>query len=44
MKTTMGPHGSLEAVKIAAPILVGTFRAPERTPAPADAPAGFPAH
>jgi Ni/Fe-hydrogenase subunit HybB-like protein len=31
-------------VKIAVPILVGTFRAPERTPAPADAQAGFPAH
>jgi molybdopterin-containing oxidoreductase family membrane subunit len=31
-------------VKIAVPILVGTFRAPERTPSPAETPAGFPAH
>ena len=31
-------------VKIAVPILVGTFRAPERTAAPGSAPAGFPSH
>jgi molybdopterin-containing oxidoreductase family membrane subunit len=31
-------------VKIAVPILVGTFRAPERTEAPSQAPAGIPAH
>ena len=31
-------------VKIAVPILVGTFRAPERTEAPSQSPAGIPAH
>jgi Ni/Fe-hydrogenase subunit HybB-like protein len=31
-------------VKIAVPILVGTFRAPERTTAPGSSTAGFPAH
>jgi len=31
-------------VKIAVPILVGTFRAPERASEPGPASAGFPAH
>ena len=31
-------------VKIAVPILVGTFRAPERTEAPSQSPAGIPVH